>query len=461
MTKQKFIVLLMVLLLLFGVFTPSAYAVEIVDVPFTSAPSPDDVFNQCGIADDAWTYWKNTIGATSPSEFSNQILIDYGPNWSSHPAAKNRYCYVFSGMPNMVYSDFYGYTDDNALSSEEGIIVVDYYSYINGRRNNYFDTYIVSTMSFVFRAPYAVVWNDGITSNSVVEAETYSDPEGGVQYDLVFYNEGDHYWPNSEFTYEMAVSIYDGNYESFPVIVFAQNGLVPYDYYYTIYEDGSEYQITMNSDSDFVFGDGVGTPDVPGTEIDLSGVIGRLDHIIENQNEQTGILSEISDLLTAIQEEVAGMFADVLAAIKNLPETLSGIAEDIKTLPDTIANAIAAALENMEIGGDGSGNGRNFFDMIVGVIDRIMDFFEHAFDGIIAFAQSILDYIAAIGEVVVDYLLEALKQLASILELILLIPGWITTVLGFLPPDFANFVSLCVSVLFVVLLIRFAINIIK
>lgn len=450
MNKQKIIALLMVLLLLFGVFTPAAHAVEIVDVPFTSAPNPNDVFLQTGIADDAWDYWKSAIGATEPWEFSNQILIDYGPNWSSHPAAQNRYCYVFSGMPNMVYSDFYGYTDDSALSSDEGIIVVDYYSYINGRRNNYFDTYISSANTFVFRAPYAIVWNDGVTANSVVEAETYTDPEGGVQYDLIFYDEGEYYWPNSSFTYEMAVSIYDGNYESFPVIVFAQNGLVPDTYYYTIYEDGSEYQITMESDSDFVFGDGVGTPDVPSTDIDLSGVEDRLDEIIENQHEQienqdeqTGILGELRDLITTMKDKVLE------------------IADNIKTLPDTIAEAIADALEDMEIGGDGSGNGRNFFDMIVDIIDRVMDLLEHAFDGIVEFFESILEYMAAIGEVVVDYLLEALKQLASVLELILMVPDWISTVLGFLPPDFANFISICVSVLFVVLLIKFAINIIK
>lgn len=461
MTKQKFIALLMVLLLLFGVFTPAAHAVEIVDVPFTAAPSPDDVFLATGIADDAWEYWQNTIGATSPMEFSNQILIDYGPNWSSHPAAQNRYCYVFSGMPNMVYSDFYGYTSDDALTPDDGIVVTDYWHYIHGQANQYFDTYISSTMTFVFRAPYAIVWNDGVTANSRVEAETYTDPEGGIQYDLQFYTDGEYYWPNSEYTYEMSVAIFDDKYDSYPVIVFAQNGLVPYEYYYTIYEDDSEVQITMESDPDFVFGDGVGTPEVPGTEIDLSGVIGRLDHIIDNQHEHTGILSEIEDLLAAIQEEVVGMLTDILEAVKNLPETLSGIADDIATLPDTIADAIAAALENIEVGGDGSGNGRNFFDMIVDIIDRIMDLLEHAFDGIIEFFQSILEYMAAIGEVVVEYLLNALTQLASILELILMVPGWITTVLGFLPPEFANFISICVSVLFVVLLIRFAINIIK
>lgn len=454
MTKKKFISILMVFLLLFSVVTP-AYAEQIVGVPFTSAPSPDDVFLQTGIASDAWDYLQSTIGSETPSDFCNQILIDFGPNWASHPEAVARYCYVFSGAPNLVYEEFYEYPPGSEdVSAAVGFCVLPYSDYNTGEYYPYFDKYVVDTSSFVFASPYAIAWNDGVTTDTIVTANTYTNPSLNVTETLTLYTDS-FTWPNDEYTYEMSVSIYDGNYTDYPVIQYANSGGNANEYLYIAYEGSSQFQMTFRDDADFVFGDGVGTPDING-DIDLEGVENRLDEIIDNQHEQidkqdeqSGILAELRDLITAMQETGNAIKDKVLE-----------IANTVTTLPDTLAEAIANALENIEVGSD-SGNGRNFFDMIVDVIDRIMDFFENAFDGIIAFAQSILEYIAAIGEVVVDYLLNALTQLGSILELILLVPNWLTSMLSFLPAEFASFISTCVSILFVAVLIRFAINIIK
>lgn len=434
MTQRKILSCLLLVFLVFSLAAPAYAAVEpIVGVPFSDAPSPEDVFKKSGFASDILADYQAYLAGASMDEFCNYVLFDFGENWATHPSASNRYCYVFSGMPIYSYNSYFGY--DTSFSEERWTLITSYADFRLGAWEVAIDDYNANTGSFIFHAPYAVIWSDGSLDDLYVAADTYTDPAENTNFDLplndpfVFLNES--------FDYDMALAVYNGAFSDFPVILNAES-YVYGSYSYRVFEEGSTYVSEFTTSRDFVYGDGLEYPE--GGFGDLTGVENRLDTIINNQETEIGLLGLLK-----------GYFAD--------------FAESVKALPDAISDAISNSFMDMElVPGDGEEEpvtGRNFFDMVVDIIKTVADLLGSIAQGLIEFFQSIVQYIAAIGEVVIEYLLSALVHLVDILDLILNIPEWISALLGFLPEQYQSFISMCVSVLFIVILIRFAINIIK